>query len=44
MAFLRQPLLITETVPHKAYETVEGNLQMDRHIDTKQSNPFKSLC
>ena len=25
MAFPRQPLLFTETVPHNAYETVEGN-------------------
>ena len=26
MAFPRQPLLFTETVPHNSYETVEGNL------------------
>ena len=25
MAFPRQPLLFTETVPHNSYETVEGN-------------------
>ena len=31
MAFPRQPLLFTETVPHKAYETVEGNLSMTKH-------------
>ena len=26
MALPRQPLLFTETVPHNAYETVEGNI------------------
>ena len=28
MAFPRQPLLFTETVPHNSYETVEGNLSL----------------